>query len=82
MSMALSDDPARKLRAALNHDVVDTDKDLPAAYLAACRLWFDALPAGDKATVAVVRATFEKGDETEAERIAATLPAAPVSPVP
>jgi len=74
-------DSADKLQAALNHDFADTDKDRPAEYLAACRRWFDTLSAGDKATVAIARATFDKGEEAEAEKIAAALPAAPVCPL-
>jgi hypothetical protein len=72
---------SHKLQACLNHDLVDTDKNLPAAYIAACRRWYDALTATDKATVAVVRATLDKDDEPGAEKIAAQLPSAPKCPL-
>lgn len=70
-----------KLQAAINHDWPDADQDFPPDYVAACRAWYAALSAGDKATAEVVRATFEKGEEAEAEKLAASLPAAPAFPL-
>jgi len=74
-------DSADKLQAALNHDWLDPYKDCPAEYLTACREWYAALSASDKTVVAVARATFEKSDVKEAEKIAAALPIAPKFPL-
>jgi hypothetical protein len=81
MSNDLSNDAADKLRAALNHDLADTDKDLPADYLAACRRWFDTMAEREKAIVEAARDAFDKGDERSAELIAVVLPAAPRFPL-
>jgi hypothetical protein len=62
------------------HDLPGPDKDFPADYLAWCRQWYAALSAVDKSIVAVARATFEKGKEAEAEKIAEVLPSAPKFP--
>jgi hypothetical protein len=43
-TMPLSDHPADKLQAALNHGWPDPDRDFPPDYLAACTRWFDACP--------------------------------------
>jgi len=75
-----SDDPRDKLHA-LNHDFVDTDKDLPAEYLAACREWYAAMASSDKAMADAARDAFDKGDEKSAELIAVVLPAAPRFPL-
>jgi len=71
---------SEKLQAALNHDWLEPDEDFPASYIAACREWFAALSASDKAVVAVARATFDKDDEPVVLKIAAALPAAPKFP--
>jgi hypothetical protein len=78
--MAEPSDPGDKLQAALVHDLSGPDKDFPADYLAWCRQWYAALSAVDKSVVAVARATFEKGKEAEAEKIAEVLPSAPKFP--
>jgi len=72
---------ADKLKACLNYDFVDTDKDLPVEYLAACRRWVDALSEKDRVVATVARATLDTGNETEAEKIAAVLPTAPAFPL-
>jgi len=81
MADALSNDPADKLQAVLNHTLADPDKELPPAYVAACWRWFSALSADDQVIAAVARATFDKGDEAEAKKAASALPPAPVCPL-
>jgi len=78
--MTEPNDPTDKLQAALIHDLPGPDKDFPASYLAWCREWYAALSAIDKSVVAIARATFEQGKESEAEKIAAVLPDAPKFP--
>jgi hypothetical protein len=64
----MSDNPRDKLRAAVSHDWPDADQDFPASYIVACREWYAAMAASDKALAEVARATFEKGDEAGAEK--------------
>jgi hypothetical protein len=81
MADELSNDPAHKLQAALNHDFADTDKPVPVEYLAACRRWFDTMAEREKAVVKAARDAFDKGDEKSAELIVVVLPAAPRFPL-
>lgn len=81
MSDELSNDPAHKLQAVLNHALTDSNKDSPPGYVAACWRWFSALSGDNQVIAAVARAEFDKGNETEAEKIAASLPSAPVCPL-
>ena len=81
MADALSDHPADKVQAVLNHTLADPDKELPPAYVAACWRWFSALSGDDQLIAAVARAAYDKGDEGEAVKAAAALPPAPVCPL-
>jgi hypothetical protein len=81
MADELSNDPAHKLQAVLNHTLTDPDKDLPPAYVAACWRWFSALSGDDQVIAAVARSAYDKGDAGEAVRAAAALPPAPVCPL-
>ena len=56
-TMPLSDHPADKLQAALNHGWPDPDRDFPPDYLAACTRWFDALsPRARHTAIAAIAA--------------------------
>ena len=81
MADELSNDPAHKLQAVLNHTLADPNKDLPPAYVAACWRWFSVLSGDDQVIAAVARAAYDKGDEGEAVEAAAALPPAPVCPL-
>ena len=76
----LSDHPADKLQAALNHGWPDPDRDFPPDYLDACTRWFDALsPRARHAAIAAI-AAYGRGDEVAAAELAGVLPPAPVPP--
>ena len=82
MADDLSNDPEHKLHAVMNHDWPDMKKGFPLSHFQACGRWFAALSADDQVVVAAqVRATFEKGNEAEAQKAAAALPPAPVCPL-
>ena len=65
----------------LNHDRYDSDKDLPASYVEACRRWVAALSDSERQSGESAVAAVIKGHKTEGERIASALPPAPVCPL-
>ena len=81
MTVTLSDDPADKLQAVLNHDYDDPDSDLGKPYRAACREWFNALSEGERWRLAKVRRAHDDGRIGDAEQLAGVLPPAPRCPL-
>jgi len=77
----LSNDPAHKLQAVITSYSRDGDENLPATYIDACRRWYAGLSGSERVVAILAAATFKKGDEAEAERAVAALPAAPVCPL-
>lgn len=75
------DGAAHKLQAALIQGWHDLGKDFPAPYVEACQRWFASLSEEDRCIAEAAVGAFERYDETEAERIAARLPAAPRCPL-
>lgn len=78
----LSNSPADKLQAALNHAAPDPDDDLGTEYRDACAAWYSRLSEGERWRLATVLAAYERGAEGDAEQLAAVLPPAPVFPRP
>jgi hypothetical protein len=81
MTAKLSDDPADKLHAALNHAYPDADGDLGRAYRTACEHWFAQLTEGERWRLATVLAAYERGAKADAQQLASVLPPAPVFPL-
>ena len=81
MTTQLSDDPADKLHAVLNHAYPDADNDLGLTYRTACQHWFDRLTEGERWRLAMVLAPYERGAAADAEQLASALPLAPVFPL-
>jgi len=75
------DGAAHKLHAALIHSWHDLDRDFPVSYVEACQRWYAALSEENRCVADAAVAAFERYDETEAEKIAAGLPAAPRCPL-
>jgi len=81
MADNLSDDTAHKLHAALYHKWPSSDGVFLTEYREALERWFEALSKRDQKIAAEARAAFDRGDDAEAQRAAAVLPAAPVCPL-
>jgi hypothetical protein len=77
----LSDDPADKLHAALNHVYPDADDDVGPAYRTACEHWFAQLTEGERWITVTATVAYEKGDGGKAAEIASQLPSAPRFPL-
>jgi hypothetical protein len=75
------DGAAHKLQAALVQGWHNLDRDFPMPYVEACLRWFADLSEEDRLVANAAVAAFERYDETEAERIAASLPDAPRCPL-
>jgi hypothetical protein len=79
--MGISDRPADKLQAAINHDWDDPDRVFAASYIEACAQWFDQLSRRQRNIAAFAVSVFYDGSTTAAEKIAAALPSAPKFPL-
>jgi hypothetical protein len=77
----LSDAPADKLQAVLNHAAPDPDDYLGVEYGDACAAWFSRLTQGERWGLAMVLAAYERGAASDAEQLASALPPAPVFPL-
>ena len=75
------DGAGHNLHAALVHGWHDSDRDFPVSYVEACQRWFAALSEEDRRVADAAVVAFERYDESEAEKIAARLPAAPRCPL-
>jgi hypothetical protein len=78
---ALSHYSGDKLHAVVNRYWPDEGKVFSATYTDACQRWYEGLSGSDRAVAILAAATFQKGDEAGAERMAAALPAAPKLPL-
>ena len=76
----LSYEPADKLQAVMAADLASADKDLPARYLEACRLWYDDFTEADRALVRRAREAHLAGAIDAAETLVMNLPACPPAP--
>jgi hypothetical protein len=77
----LSNDPAEKLKAVLNHAFAAPDNDPGASYRAACAAWFAALTPRERTAATAAKAAFARGDGPAAEEFARELPPAPKCPL-
>jgi hypothetical protein len=80
--MGISDQPADKLQAAINHNWDDPDRVFAASYIEACARWFDRLSRRQRNIAALAVSVFDDGSTTAAEKIAAALPPPPMFPLP
>jgi len=80
MTPSLSNRPTDKPQACLNHDWNGPDRDLPVEYLRACAQWFAGLSDGDRRVAGSAVWVYASGDDRNAAKIAADLPAAPRCP--
>jgi len=78
---AHSHDSGDKLHAVVNRYWPNKSKDDPETYTDACRRWYEGLSGSERAVAILAAATFQKGDEAGAERMAAALPPAPEYPL-
>lgn len=76
-----SDDASHKLYAALYHEWPSSDGFFLTEYRDALQRWFLDLSENDRMIAALVRKTFDSGNDAEALKAAAGLPTAPVCPL-